>query len=223
MRDVDKDVSNNMMNYLWGGMLLIGIVYGAITGNMQEVTDAVLQSTKEAITLSISMLGIVAFWSGLMETAVDAGIMEGMMKWMNPFMRLLFPKIPQNHEAMTAISTNCVANILGLGWAATPAGLQAMEKLALLEEQRGNPQYKKTEDGKTARVASDEMCTFLTLNISSLQLIPVSMLAYRSQYGSVNPAAIIAPAIIATSINTVLAIVFCMVMCRGKKNVTRMR
>lgn len=206
-----------MMNYLWGGMLLIGIIYGAITGNMQEITDAVLQSTKEAITLSISMLGIVAFWSGLMETAVDAGIMEGMMKWMNPFMRLLFPRIPQNHEALTAISTNCVANILGLGWAATPAGLQAMDKLALLEEQRGNPQYRK-EDGKGVRVASDEMCTFLTLNISSLQLIPVSMLAYRSQYGSVNPAAIIAPAIIATSINTLLAIAFCMIICRKKND-----
>ena len=206
----------DMMNYLWGGMLLIGIVYSAIAGTMQEVTDAVLQSAKEAITLSISMLGIVAFWSGLMETAVDAGVMEGMMKWMKPFMRLLFPKIPQNHEALTAISTNCVANILGLGWAATPAGLQAMEKLALLEEQRGNPQYRKIEDGKTVRVASDEMCTFLTLNISSLQLIPVSMLAYRSQYGSVNPAAIIAPAIIATSINTVLAIAFCKVMCRKR-------
>lgn len=210
-----------MMNYIWGGMLLIGIVYGAVTGTMQEVTDAVLQSSKEAITLSISMLGIVAFWSGLMETAVDAGIMEGMMKWMNPFMRLLFPRIPQNHEALTAISTNCVANILGLGWAATPAGLQAMEKLALLEKQRGNLQYEETEDGKIAREASDEMCTFLTLNISSLQLIPVSMLAYRSQYGSINPAAIIAPAIIATSINTMLAIGFCMVMCR-RKRVTRM-
>lgn len=210
-----------MMNYLWGGMLLIGIVYGAIVGNMQDITDAVLQSSKEAITLSISMLGIVAFWSGLMETAVDAGIMEGMMKWMRPFMRLLFPRIPQNHEALTAISTNCVANILGLGWAATPAGLQAMERLALLEEQRGNPQYIKTEDGKQERIASDEMCTFLTLNISSLQLIPVSMLAYRSQYGSVNPAAIIAPAIIATSINTVLAIVFCKVMCRKKDKDTK--
>lgn len=212
-----KVLSVNMMNYLWGGMLIIGIIYGALTGTMQEVTDAVLQSSKEAITLSISMLGIVAFWSGLMQIAVEAGLMEGMMKWMNPIMRLLFPRIPHNHESLTAISTNCVANILGLGWAATPAGLQAMEKLALLEEQRGNPQYQREQNTQMIREASDEMCTFLTLNISSLQLIPVSMLAYRSQYGSVNPAAIIAPAIIATSINTVLAIGFCMVMCRRKE------
>ena len=79
-----------MMNYLWGGMLIIGIVYGAITGNMQAITDSVLTSAKEAVTLSIAMLGIVAFWSGLMEVAVEAGIMESMMKLLNPFLHFLF-------------------------------------------------------------------------------------------------------------------------------------
>ena len=188
-----------MMNYLWGGMLLTGIVYGVLTGNVKDITDAVLASSREAITLCFTMFGIVAFWSGLMEVAVDAGIMKGMTKLLKPVMSFLFPNIPKDHPALTSISANFVANILGLGWAATPAGLRAMSELAHLEEERG----------KLTDVASDEMCTFLVINISSLQLIPVNIIAYRSQYGSVNPAAIIAPAILATLVGTLVAVFFC--------------
>lgn len=187
------------MNYLWGGMLLTGIVYGVLTGNVKDITDAVLASSREAITLCFTMFGIVAFWSGLMEVAVDAGIMKGMTKLLKPVMSFLFPNIPKDHPALTSISANFVANILGLGWAATPAGLRAMSELAHLEEERG----------KLTDVASDEMCTFLVINISSLQLIPVNIIAYRSQYGSVNPAAIIAPAILATFVGTLVAVFFC--------------
>lgn len=188
-----------MMNYLWGGMLLTGIVYGVLTGNVKAITDAVLASSREAVTLCFTMFGIVAFWSGLMEVAVDAGIMKGMTKLLKPVMSFLFPQIPKDHPALTSISANFVANILGLGWAATPAGLRAMSELAHLEEERG----------KLTDVASDEMCTFLVINISSLQLIPVNIIAYRSQYGSVNPAAIIAPAILATLVGTLVAVFFC--------------
>lgn len=187
------------MNYLWGGMLLTGIVYGVLTGNVKAITDAVLASSREAVTLCFTMFGIVAFWSGLMEVAVDAGIMKGMTKLLKPVMGFLFPQIPKDHPALTSISANFVANILGLGWAATPAGLRAMSELAHLEEERG----------KLTDVASDEMCTFLVINISSLQLIPVNIIAYRSQYGSVNPAAIIAPAILATFVGTLVAVFFC--------------
>lgn len=187
------------MNYLWGGMLLTGIVYGVLTGNVKDITDAVLASSREAITLCFTMFGIVAFWSGLMEVAVDAGIMKGMTRLLKPVMGFLFPKIPKDHPALTSISANFVANILGLGWAATPAGLRAMSELAHLEKERG----------KLTDVASDEMCTFLVINISSLQLIPVNIIAYRSQYGSVNPAAIIAPAILATLVGTLVAVFFC--------------
>lgn len=208
-----------MMNYLWGGMLVIGIVYGVITGNMQAITDSVLNSAKEAVTLSITMLGIVSFWSGLMEIAVDAGIMESLMKLLNPFLHFLFPKIPRNHPALRSIGVNFMANILGLGWAATPAGLKAMNELAQLERERGNPAFfegktgnRKTEESfMENRIASNEMCTFLVMNISSLQLIPVNVIAYRSQYGSVNPASIIMPAIVATMVNTIVAVVYCKV------------
>lgn len=188
-----------MMNYLWGGMLLIGIVFGVVNENMQAITDAILSSSKEAITLCFTMLGIVSFWSGLMEVAVDAGIMNGMSRLLAPVMRFLFPKIPQGHPALVSIGTNFVANILGLGWAATPAGLRAMSDLAQLEKERGSD----------AIVASTEMCTFLVINISSLQLIPVNIIAFRSQYGSVNPAAIVAPAILATLTGTLVAVIFC--------------
>lgn len=203
-----------MMNYLWGGMLIIGIVYGAMTGNMQAITDAVLTSAKEAVTLSLTMLGIVAFWSGLMEVAVEAGIMESMARVLHPLLHFLFPRIPRKHPALSSIAVNFVANILGLGWAATPAGLKAMKELVQLEEARGNEAYIETEERKTGtaqkcRIASDEMCTFLIMNISSLQLIPVNVIAYRSQYGSVNPAGIIMPAILATLFNSTLAMIYC--------------
>lgn len=201
-----------MMNYLWGGMLIIGIVYGAFTGNMQAITDAVLASAKEAVTLSLTMLGIVAFWSGLMEVAVESGIMESMTKILQPFLHFLFPKIPRDHPALGSIAVNFVANILGLGWAATPAGLKAMNELSQLEEERktvGYRQWNKEKDSKEERVASNEMCTFLVMNISSLQLIPVSVIAYRSQYGSVNPAGIIMPAIAATFMNSLVAVIYC--------------
>ena len=212
-----------MMNYIWGGMLIIGIIFGVVTGNMQAVTDAVLQSSKEAVTLGISMLGIVAFWTGLMEVAGEAGVIAGLTRLISPFMRFLFPKIPKGHRAWDSLSANFVANILGLGWAATPAGLRAMSDLEELERERGNSEY--VDVGAStgslgsltnygARTASNEMCTFLVMNISSLQLIPVNIIAYRSQYGSANPAAVIAPAIVATFFSTVVAVVYCKIMNR---------
>lgn len=199
-----------MMNYIWGGMLVIGIVYGVITGNMQAVTDAVLSSSKEAVTLGISMIGIVSFWTGLMEVADQAGVTSGLTRMIAPFMRFLFPNIPKGHKAWDSMSANFVANILGLGWAATPAGLRAMSDLAELERERCNKEYIADEQSNSeGRTASDEMCTFLVMNISSLQLIPVNIIAYRSQYGSTNPAGIIAPAIVATAVSTGVAIIFC--------------
>ncbi len=126
-----------------------------------------------------------------------------------PFVSFLFPRIPKNHPARESISTNIVANVLGLGWAATPAGLKAMEDLAQLEEKRRQTGYLKNVPKDTA---SNEMCTFLILNISSLQLIPVNMIAYRSQYGSASPAAVVGPAVLATLVSTFAAVIFCRVM-----------
>lgn len=205
-----------MLNYIWALMILIGVVYGAITGKMADVTNAALDSAGDAVSLCITMIGVMALWVGLMEIAQKSGLIAKMTRGIQPFITFLFPWIPQGHIAREYIATNLIANILGLGWACTPAGLKAMEALADLERERGNAEYLAEDRMNPARAdrkrqvsASDEMCTFLILNISSLQLIPVNMIAYRSQYGSVNPAGIIAPAIAATLLSTVVAIVYC--------------
>lgn len=209
-----------MLNYIWAFMILIGVVYGAFTGKMAEVTNAALDSAGDAVSLCITMIGVMALWVGLMEIAQKSGLIAKLTKGIQPFISFLFPRIPKGHPAREYIATNLIANVLGLGWACTPAGLKAMEELAKLEAERGMPGYVEaggethgTEPlagaGKKGRVASNEMCTFLILNISSLQLIPVNMIAYRQQYGSVNPAGIIAPAIVATFISTLTAVVYC--------------
>ena len=191
-------------------MILIGVVFGAFTGNMEAVSKAALESAGEAVSLCITMIGVMALWVGLMEIAQKSGLIEKMTKGLSPFITFLFPRIPRNHPARGYISTNLIANILGLGWACTPAGLKAMEELAKLEAERGNPEYlSDTFFAPKERKASKEMCDFLILNISSLQLIPVNMIVYRQQYGSVNPTAVIAPAIVATFISTAVAVVFC--------------
>ncbi len=201
-----------MLNYIWAFMILVGVIYGAFTGKMAEVTNAALDSAGDAVSLCITMIGVMALWVGLMEIAQKSGLIAKLTKGIQPFISFLFPRIPKGHPAREYIATNLIANVLGLGWACTPAGLKAMEELARLEAERGNPAYLgdngNVGNGK-GRVASNEMCTFLILNISSLQLIPVNMIAYRSQYGSVNPAGIIAPAIVATAVSTGVAIVYC--------------
>lgn len=187
-----------MLNYLWGFMILIGIIYAAFTGNLPTLTDAALDSAKEAVTLCITMTGVMSFWVGLMRIAETSGIISGASKKLNPFLRYMFPGVPKGHKANEYISTNMIANIFGLGWAATPAGLKAMEELSRLNHH--------------SKTASKDMCTFLIINISSLQLIPVNMIAYRSQYGSANPTRIVGAAIIATLISTFAGIAFAKVM-----------
>ena len=204
-----------MLNYLWAGMILVGVVFGAFNGRMQDITNAALDSSKEAVTLCITMIGVMAFWTGIMEIASRAGIIQMASRKMRPLIRFLFPGMPEGHRAEEHIATNFIANFLGLGWAATPAGLRAMEELGKLEDDRragraAGPARKKG-------IASNEMCTFLIINISSLQLIPVSVIAYRSQYGSANPAAIVGAGIVATAVSTGVAVVFCKMMDRRRR------
>ena len=203
-----------MLNYLWACMIMVGIVYAAFTGRMPEITNAALDSSKEAITLCITMMGVMSFWVGFMEIATKAGIVEGASRRIRPAIRFLFPDLPKGHPAEGPITTNIIANVLGLGWAATPSGLKAMEELGKLEEDRRAGRL--PGPVRKRGIASNEMCTFLIINISSLQLIPVNVIAYRSQYGSVNPAAIVGPGIAATAVSTVAAVIYCKVM-EGKR------
>ena len=204
-----------MLNSLWAGMILIGIIFGAWNGKMPELTNAALDSSKDAVSLCITMLGVMAFWCGIMEIAEKAGLVKKAAEKLRPVIRFLFPQLPVGNKANEQIAINFIANILGLGWAATPAGLEAMEELQKLEEDR--------RLGKAAGpirkrgVESKEMCTFLIVNISSLQLIPVSVIAYRSQYGSTHPLAVAGPAFLATCISTLAGVAVCRVMCRRKQ------
>ena len=182
-----------MLNILWVLMIAGGILFASFHGTMRKLTEVFISSSTEAVNLCIFMLGVIGVWNGMMEIAVKSGLMKRVSRAMYPFIHWLFPDIPPQHKANEYIAANMAANILGLGWAATPAGLKAMKELKKLEN---------------TYEASDMMCAFLVLNISSLQLIPINLIAYRSQYGSVNPTAVVLPAILATMISTLAGILF---------------
>lgn len=192
-----------MLNLIWCSMLLIGIIYGIISGNGSNVSNGIIDSATQAIELCITMAGVMGMWCGVMKIAEKSGLLDSITKKIQPMLKILFKDIPKGNPAWDYISLNIVANLLGLGWAATPAGLNAMGELGKINNYKEN--------------ATDDMCTFLVINISSLQLIPVNIIAYRSSYGSVNPAKITGPAILATLISSVTAIIFCIIIRRVRK------
>lgn len=200
-----------MLNVLWSGMILSGILWAAVHGRLDQVTQGALASAKEAVSLCITMLGVMSLWTGILEIGRGAGLIERLSRTMRPVLRFLFPHLSPDSEAARQISINFIANILGLGWAATPAGLKAMEELKKEAEGSGHGGF--AGDPVTA---TTDMCTFLILNISSLQLIPVNMIAYRSQYGSPSPAVITGPCLAATAASTIAAVIFCKIMGRKK-------
>lgn len=193
-------MDGSMLNYLWGCMILIGVVYAALTGNIDSVTSGALDGAKDAVSLCTTMLGVMAFWCGLMEIAEKSGLIDKCKCGVAPLISWLFPNVPRQSRAFSYITTNMISNFLGLGWAATPAGIRAMQELSELNGHNS--------------VASCDMCTFLVINISSIQLIPVNIIAYRSQYGSANPTSILFPSIIATTCSTFVAVIFCRFMMK---------
>ena len=180
-----------MLNGLWAFMMIAGIIYGSFNGNIQAVTEAAFQSAGEAVSLCITMLGIMSFWTGILKIGERAGVIEALTRKMTPLIHFLFPELPCGHPAVGSISANLIAKILGLGWAATPAGLMAMKELQRLNRE---------EKGR----ASAAMCMFLTVNMTSLQLVTMNILAYRMEYGSQNPAEIIGVGIAATMLTTLV-------------------
>ena len=193
-----------MLNKLWGGMILLSIVVALITGNIPALTNAAIESAREAITLCITMLGILAMWTGLMTVAEKAGLIGALARRARPMLRYLFPDLGKNHPAHEPIATNFIANILGLGWAATPSGLRAMKVL-----QQENP---------SKDTATRSMRMFMVINMSSLQLVTISVVAYRMQYNSVNPSEIIGPGLVVTLITTVVAVAFCKILDKFDKD-----
>ena len=192
-----------MLNVIWGFFLIGGILTGAFLGRMDLVTNAVIDGGRNAVELAFTMAGVVAVWSGILKIAEKGGMIDALAERMEPFLDFLFPEVPRGHAARRYISANFAANFLGLGWAATPAGLLAMEELAKL-------------NGKTGR-ASNAMCMFLVVNMSSLQLVTVNILAYRAEYGSAAPAEIMGAGIAATLGPTLVGILLAKILeGRGK-------
>ena len=182
-----------MLNYLWGIMILLGITVSALTGRLPHVTNASIESARDAVNVIIQMAGIVTMWTGLMKVAEKAGLIDSIAQRMTPILTFLFPDVPKKSPALNYISTNLIANMLGLGWAATPAGIMAMKELQKIN--------------KNKKVASRSMCMFLIINMSSLQIIAVTVIGDRAAYGSVAPAEVIAPAIIVTAVTSVVGVV----------------
>ncbi|MCD8159458.1 MAG: nucleoside recognition protein [Clostridiales bacterium] len=181
-----------MLNFLWAGMIFLGILTAAFSGNLEAVTNGAIDSAKEAVNVVIVMVGVLSMWTGLMKIGEKSGLIELMAEKIMPFLKFLFPDVPRDHKAMKHIAVNVIANMLGLGWAATPAGLLAMKEL-----QKLNPEKDK---------ASRAMCIFMVFNMSSLQLVSVNIIAYRSQFNSANPSEIIGPGLFATLVSTITGI-----------------
>jgi spore maturation protein A len=181
-----------MLNGIWGFFVIGGILTGAFLGRMDLVTRAVIGGGKSAMELAFTMAGVVAVWSGILKIAERGGMIDALAHKMNPLMDFLFPTVPREHKARQYIAANFAANFLGLGWAATPAGLMAMKELQKLNREKGR--------------ATGAMCMFLTVNMSSLQLVSVNILAYRAEYGSAEPAEIVGVGIAATLITTLTGI-----------------
>lgn len=182
-----------MINIIWAGLLIVGFLVGALTGNIDTVTNAAIESGKGAVELAMGLIGVMALWLGIMKIAEDSGLIRGISRLLRPIMVLLFPDVPPEHPAMGAMIMNISANVLGLGNAATPFGLKAMQELQTLNRQKDT--------------ATNSMVTFLAINTSSVTLIPASTIAILSAAGGRNPTEIIGPTMIATTISTVVAII----------------
>lgn len=196
-----------MINVIWFGLIVIGILVSLTTGIMetaagnpegaamaiQAITDSAIGSAKTAVEISLGLIGVMSLWLGLMKIAEEAGLVRGLGLALKPIMKRLFPEVPEDHPAMGSIIANMAANFFGLGNAATPLGIKAMQELQELNENKDE--------------ASNAMVMFLAINTSSVTLISSSVIALRAAAGSANPTEIIAPTILATTASTVVAII----------------
>lgn len=173
-----------MLNYIWLAMVVLAVVLGGINGRMEAVTKAAIDSASGAVTIALGLIGVMALWLGIVKIAEDSGLMALLARAIAPVLKWLFPDVPKGHPAMASMTMNIAANMLGLSNAATPLGIKAMEDLETLNPRPG--------------VATNAMCTFLTINTASLQLIPATMIGVMASAGSRDPAAIIGTTIAAT-------------------------
>lgn len=181
-----------MLNLVWAGLLVVGVAVAVARGNADMITETAMTAADSAIQILIGLLGVMVLWLGLSRVAEDAGLVKSLARLVQPVLQRLFPTIPRDHPAMGAITMNISANMLGLGSAATPFGLKAMQHLQEL-----NPEKE---------TASDPMITFLVLNTSGVTLVPAVIIGLRAQHGSANPAEIMLPVLLATLCSTAVGL-----------------
>lgn len=182
-----------MINTIWFLLIFVGIIYGVFSGNLGEINNIILEEAGEGVTFGISLIGIMSFWLGIMNIAEKSGLIKTISKGFRPIIRFLFPEVPRNHPAERWIIMNFVANMFGVGNGATAFGLKAMKELDSI-----NPHKKK---------ATNAMAMFLIINMSSLQLVPLTVIKLRHDYGSPNPTGIVGLTILVTSLSTLVAII----------------
>ncbi len=191
-----------MMNWVWGGMMVLSVVAGLVNGRMKQVSDAVLNGGTKAIELCFAMAGMMMFWSGLSAIMQFSGLSERLGRLTSPVIRFIFPDLKEHPKARNAIALNMAANLLGLGNAATPLGLKAMKEL--------------NEINRNSHRASNSMITFVVLNSVSIQLIPTSLSVLRTQYGSENPMDILIPVWFVSVLGTIFAVGFVLLLNRRR-------
>jgi len=181
-----------MLNYIWLAMIILAVILGGINGKIEDVTKSAIDSAGSSVTIAIGLIGVMALWLGIMKIAEDSGLIKLLARAIAPIMRWLFPDVPSGHPAMGSMTMNIAANMLGLNNAATPLGLRAMEDLETLNKHPG--------------IATNAMCTFLTINTAGVQLIPATMISIMASAGSKDPTAIIGTTIAATSAGVVAGV-----------------
>lgn len=189
-----------MINKIWCAFLIIGILFSIFTGKADIITTEILKSSETTFNMIIKIFPVMALWLGIMNIALKSGMLNKISKFVYPFLKIIFPEIPKNHESLGYITTNMVMNVFGLGNAATPFGLKAMKSLQELNNNK--------------ETASRSMITFLVINTSGVTLIPTTVISLRMLYSSVSPASIIPGCILVTIISLICGLIFDRILWR---------
>ncbi|WP_294189152.1 nucleoside recognition domain-containing protein [uncultured Clostridium sp.] len=189
-----------MINYIWFIMIFLGILVGLFTGNGEIISKSIINSADSTVSMIIGLMGLMCFWCGVMKVAEKSGFINKLAKVLRPILRIIFKEAAKDEKALGAIVMNITANMMGLGNAATPFGIKAMQEMDRLNKEKG--------------VASNDMSLFLVLNAACIQLVPSTVISIRAAVGSSNPGSIILPAVIASTVAAITGVVICKILQR---------
>lgn len=194
-----------MLNVIWPIFILASIIYAIFSGNIENLNNSIFSSTENTVSLTITLLGTMCLWNGIIEVATSTSLIEKVTKFLKPIMKVLFPNIKCEDKVYKEISMNIISNMLGLGNAATPLGIKAMKTM-----QNENKNKNKSK-------LTDDMATFIIINTASIQIIPTTVIAIRNSLGSENPTQIILPVWIATIVAALVGIFVTKICIKSKK------